>query len=98
VQHGRVVRVRATVAAGMAHVVVADDGPGIPDGDTKRVFEPGATTGPGSGLGLPLARRVARSVGGDVTLTAVRGDGLPGAHVLVTLPARPVTPAAGAVD
>lgn len=50
-------------------LVVADDGPGIPD-DLDDIFEPGTTsgTGSGAGLGLAIARRVARSVGGDVEL------------------------------
>jgi hypothetical protein len=47
----------------------------------ERAFEPGVRadrTGPGAGLGLPLARRLARSCGGDVVL----GDGPGGAFVL----------------
>jgi signal transduction histidine kinase len=52
-------------------LVVADDGPGIPD-DLDEIFEPGTTsgTGSGAGLGLAIARRVARSVAGEVELTS----------------------------
>jgi signal transduction histidine kinase len=39
----------------------------------------------GAGLGLPLARRLALAVGGDVTLTAPGGDA--GAEFQVRLPA-----------
>lgn len=53
---------------GFVAVAVDDDGPGVPTDARELVFEPGRTFGDhqGSGLGLPLARRIARSVGGDV--------------------------------
>lgn len=53
-------------------ISVADDGPGVPDVVGEDLFVPG-TRAPGSagaGLGLALARRVARSLGGDVVLTS----------------------------
>ena len=69
---------------------VADDGPGIPPGNLDRVFEPGVTFAPtgepahdGAGLGLPLARRLARAAGGDVDLRPCDG----GALLQVRLPA-----------
>lgn len=50
-------------------LVVEDDGPGIPESETERVFEPLYTTRKGgTGLGLAIARRLARAHGGDVTL------------------------------
>ncbi|MGZ4495060.1 MAG: ATP-binding protein, partial [Nocardioides sp.] len=65
------------------HVLVADDGPGVPEHLRHAIFEPGRTTSPdGAGLGLPLARRLARAAGGDVRL----GEG-PGAVFVVDLPA-----------
>jgi two-component system OmpR family sensor kinase len=62
---------------------VRDDGPGVPDGAEELVFERFATLDGkgGSGLGLPIARRLAQAQGGDVVL-----DG-EGAFVL-RLPAR----------
>ena len=74
---------------GRARVVVRDDGPGLDPAVGERAFEPGAR-GPGAGergagLGLPLARRLARSCGGDV-LAGDQGDG--GCFVL-DLPALP---------
>jgi signal transduction histidine kinase len=57
------VEVSLSWADGEATVAVSDDGPGLPDSD---VFEPGISTTGGAGLGLPLARRLARSCGGDV--------------------------------
>lgn len=59
--------------AGLVDVIVTDDGPGVrleTGVDRGTIFEPGVTSGDGSGagLGLSLARRMARSVGGDVVL------------------------------
>ena len=71
---------------GAAVVVgVADDGPGLDGLDADAVFEPGASTTGGAGLGLPLARRLARSGGGDVVAVPARSGAcfelrLPAAH------------------
>jgi len=70
-------------------VRVMDDGPGIPPAERERVFLPFerlARDGdlPGSGLGLPLARQLARAMGGDVQLDQpVVGTG---SCFVVTLP------------
>ncbi len=57
------------------HVVFAvlDDGPGVRAEDAERVFEAGWTTGGSAGLGLGLSRRMAHTVGGQVS--AVPGTG-----------------------
>jgi two-component system, OmpR family, sensor kinase len=47
-------------------IAVEDDGAGIADADPDLIFGPGHSTTGGAGLGLPLARRLARSLGGDV--------------------------------
>jgi signal transduction histidine kinase len=72
-----------------ARVVVADDGPGFSPADLPRVFEPlyrgdQARRGGGAGLGLAIARRLARAHGGDVDAA---NEG--GARVTLTLPWRP---------
>ena len=65
-------------------ISVVDDGPGVDAEDLERVFEPGHTThGDGSGLGLSLARRMVRAIGGDV----VARPG-PGGRFEVRVPAR----------
>lgn len=49
------------------HIVVEDDGPGIPDEIRARIFEPLFTTKlRGVGFGLPLCRRIAERHGGYV--------------------------------
>jgi signal transduction histidine kinase len=73
VRHARrTVAVRARASAGAVVIEVVDDGDGVHPDDRDAVFTPGwrGAAGPGSGLGLPLARRIARSAGGDVTLGA----------------------------
>jgi two-component system, OmpR family, heavy metal sensor histidine kinase CusS len=69
---------------------VQDDGPGVPESDRERIFEPGWRGGgsrseanpEGAGLGLPLARRLARAAGGDVQSEA----GVPGGRFTARLP------------
>lgn len=92
VKYGGSARVRLhPPVAGMARIEIEDDGPGIPPGELERVFEPFHRAEPsrnretgGVGLGLPIARNILRSAGGDVTL-ANRVEG--GARATVTLPA-----------
>jgi signal transduction histidine kinase len=60
-------RVEVTRDGRTVVIHVLDDGPGVDVEEVERVFEPGHTTSAeGTGLGLPLARRIVRAVGGDV--------------------------------
>lgn len=67
----------------MAVIEIEDGGPGLPDADMERAFEPfhrlegsrNRATG-GIGLGLAIVRAVARGHGGDVTLLNQPGGGL----------------------
>jgi signal transduction histidine kinase len=50
-------------------ILVGDSGPGVSPDARTRIFRPFHTSKPdGSGIGLTLARRIARAHGGDVTL------------------------------
>jgi two-component system, OmpR family, sensor kinase len=66
-------RQRATVVVQpdgrFVHIEVSDDGPGFGSADPAQLFDPGFRDpeSPGAGLGLSLARRLARTLGGDVT-------------------------------
>ena len=60
-------------------LIVTDDGPGIDPERRDRIFDPGVSHREGgAGLGLGIARRVARSLGGDVSLEGPPEDDRPG--------------------
>jgi len=71
------VQVTAEVAGNQLTIHVDDDGPGVPDDERARIFEPlvrldsarSRDTG-GVGLGLSLARRIAVAHGGSLVVTA----------------------------
>ncbi|MEO1190675.1 MAG: ATP-binding protein [Pseudomonadota bacterium] len=74
-KHGRQVAATLRVAKERADILIDDDGPGVPVSQRELVFrafhrlEPGRDPNSGgAGLGLTIARDVARSHGGDVTL------------------------------
>jgi two-component system, OmpR family, sensor kinase len=83
IRHARtVVELRVERVGADLLVHVADDGPGLGDADLERIFAPGDSSSGGAGLGLPLARRLARSAGGDLTAEAAVGAGEGGRFVL----------------
>ena len=81
------IAVRVDVPPGqtVGRVRVADNGPGVAEGDRERLFEPFFTTKgqDGTGLGLAASFAVAQRVGGALTL--VRADG-PGATFELVVP------------
>jgi signal transduction histidine kinase len=67
------------------HVVVSDDGPGVPEALGATVFEPFVSSKPqGHGLGLPLVARVLAYLGGSIRLT---NPGRGGARFELVVPA-----------
>ena len=87
---GGLVELEARTGVTAAFVAVRDDGPGIAVGDRERIFEPfvrleGQDRVPGTGLGLPIARELARAMRGELGVASLPGIGttfvlgLPGA-------------------
>ena len=57
-----------------ARLCVIDEGAGVPDAERERIFgrfERGGRAGAGFGLGLAIARGLARQMGGDVSAQSV---------------------------
>ena len=87
---GAQVTVESSAGDGRATLVVADDGPGIPEEDRARVFERfyrgsnGRRLGPGTGLGLAIVAELVERWGGEVTLA----DG-PGTRIQVAFTRTP---------
>ena len=93
---GGCVQVRASVQSddAIGHAValsIVDNGPGIPADLRERVFEeffrvPTTSSADGAGVGLAIARRVARMLGGDLRISDTPGGG---ATFTLLLPAGP---------
>jgi signal transduction histidine kinase len=76
VSPGGRVALRARNEPAAVVVAVADDGPGVPEADRMRVFEPFYTTkASGTGLGLAMAERIARAHGGELRVVQGAGAG-----------------------
>ena len=90
VKYGKSARVGLLASPAEVEIMVEDEGPGIPDAELRRVFEPfyrleqsrSRETG-GTGLGLAIAQSIAEAHGGQVTL-ANRSEG--GLRAILSLP------------
>ncbi len=90
-RHGEHIVILGNHADGHLTVIVDDDGPGVPFEEQEAVFKPfyrldnaRNLNENGTGLGLPIARDIARSHGGDIALS---DSPLGGLRVTVTIPA-----------
>jgi signal transduction histidine kinase len=86
---GGQVWIRTEREGDLAAVIVADQGKGIASEDQQRIFDKFERVDPrepgGTGLGLYIARRLARAMGGDIAVDSAPGQG---ARFTFTLPAR----------
>lgn len=74
--NGQVVEIVARVDQGHGHVEVCDRGPGISDEVREKIFAPFFTTkSSGTGLGLPIVKRLMEVQGGEVSLRPRDGGG-----------------------
>jgi signal transduction histidine kinase len=76
------ITVNAEASDDFVCLAVRDTGLGISREDHERIFEPfrqvdgsSTRTQPGTGIGLPIARKLARLMGGDVTVESTLGEG-----------------------
>lgn len=81
--------IRLEDAGGRARLIVADQGPGLTEEQQAKVFEKFERLGRsgedgGSGLGLYISRRLARAMGGDLTVESAPGQG---ARFMLDVPA-----------
>jgi two-component system nitrogen regulation sensor histidine kinase NtrY len=77
-RHAGARRVRVSLGKGEGHVhlVVRDDGHGIPSDVLPRIFEPHfSTRTSGSGLGLAISRRLIEGWGGGIDVSSAPGEG-----------------------
>ena len=89
---------QAQVGRDFVRVTIDDEGPGIPEAERERVFEPfyrpkGRPEAAGGwGLGLSIVRQIASQHGGTVACVARPGGG---GRFAVTLPGAPSAPSEG---
>jgi K+-sensing histidine kinase KdpD len=85
---GRPVSAGSRLVGGNIVVRVVDQGPGIPESEWERIFEPfqrGDAANTGSGLGLAIAKGFIEANGGSIAVESLPGQGT---SFVVTLPPR----------
>jgi signal transduction histidine kinase len=100
-QPRRALTITARSSGRFVELTVSDTGPGIPDGEQSRIFEPfyrvPGTSAGGSGIGLATVRRIIEAHGGRITVESKRQAG---ATFVISLPRAPSGPteSVGAAD
>lgn len=91
-ENSRIIVRSGIISDGRPYISVRDFGPGIPEEEIEKVFEPFHQVGDrsnlhtdGTGLGLTLSRHIARLHGGNLQLKSHKNKGL---TALVTFPAQ----------
>jgi signal transduction histidine kinase len=98
-REGRIRLAAAILADGLVAIRVSDTGPGIAAEHHEAVFDMFRQLGPrvgrreGAGLGLALARRFARLMGGDISVESALGQGATFTVVLLAATGAPTAPA-----
>jgi K+-sensing histidine kinase KdpD len=86
---GKPVLVKSMLLADKIAVRVVDQGPGIPENERQRIFEPfqhgEGGSGGGVGLGLAIAKGFVEANGGEITVDSVVGQG---SSFVVSMPCR----------
>jgi len=102
IHYGKKVRIMLSQSDDEIVLTMLDEGPGIPQEQLDAVFRPfirvdksrNRRTG-GFGLGLTIARNIARGLGGEIKLSNNQGGGLKTELRLPRAPARAAEPTAG---
>ena len=94
--HGPRIEVAMTTGPTGAVITISDNGIGLPE-DRARLFEPYVTTrDEGTGLGLPIVKKIIEEHGGTLTLedaAPFAGQTHSGAMAVITLPVMATAPA-----
>jgi signal transduction histidine kinase len=75
---GKLLVETASAGADKVSIIVTDNGPGIPTESIDRIFDRYFTTkapGEGTGLGLFVTKNLVDSMGGDIKVTSINGEG-----------------------
>jgi PAS domain S-box-containing protein len=84
IQAGARIEIGSRAQDGRIHVIVADSGPGVPEGERDKIFDPFFSTKDGSaGIGLSICQRIVKDHGGTLDVTDSKWGG---AEFVFTIP------------